>query len=169
MENAARNNAPDILSASDVSQRGWTTLRRRLLLIITVALLPIVLVSLFQGTERVQRDVNDVRDQLTQSAKASAENYQSVFSSGEQIMRAMGSLSDVRQMTGDCDGILADAMIGVSYFTNLSRANADGTLVCSAMPLARGINIKSQDVFVQAQKTDGLVVSPLLVSRATGL
>ena len=144
-------------------------MRRRLLLIITVALLPIVLVSLFQGTERVQRDVNDVRDQLTQSAKASAENYQSVFSSGEQIMRAMGSLSDVRQMTGDCDGILADAMIGVSYFTNLSRANADGTLVCSAMPLARGINIKSQDVFVQAQKTDGLVVSPLLVSRATGL
>ena len=110
-------------------------MRRRLLLIITVALLPIVLVSLFQGTERVQRDVKDVRDQLTQSAKASAENYQSVFSSGEQIMRAMGSLSDVRQMTGDCDGILADAMIGVSYFTNLSRANADARALAPSVPM----------------------------------
>jgi hypothetical protein len=169
VENAVRNNGPDILPTTDVSQRGWTTLRRRLLLIITIALLPIVLVSLFQGIERVERDVDDVRAQLPQSARASAEYYQSVFSSGEQIMRAMGSLNDVRQMSENCDGILADAMIGVSYFTNLSRATADGTIICSALPNAKGINIKSQGAFLQAQKSDGLVVSPLLVSRATGL
>jgi two-component sensor histidine kinase len=170
VENAVRNNnVPEILPATDVLQRGLTTLRRRLLLIITIALLPIVLVSLFQGIERVQRDVNDVRAQLPQSARAFAEYYQSVFSSGEQIMRAMGSLNDVRQMSENCDGILADAMIGVSYFTNLSRAGADGTIICSALPNAKGINIKSQGAFLQAQKSDGLVVSPLLVSRATGL
>jgi len=170
VENAVRSNAPDIPSASDSSHRGWTTLRRRLLLIITIALLPIVLVSVLQGIERVQRDVNDVRAQLTQSARASAETYQSVFSSGEQIMRAMGSLADVRQMGPNCDSILADAMIGVSYFTNLSRADSRGTLVCSALPLAKGININTRgSSFLQAQKSDGLVVSPLLVSRATGL
>jgi len=170
VENAVRSNAPDIPSASDSSHRGWTTLRRRLLLIITIALLPIVLVSVLQGIERVQRDVNDVRAQLTQSARASAETYQSVFSSGEQIMRAMGSLADVRQMAPNCDSILADAMIGVSYFTNLSRADSRGTLVCSALPLAKGININTRgSSFLQAQKSDGLVVSPLLVSRATGL
>jgi two-component sensor histidine kinase len=139
-----------------------------MLLIVTIALLPIVLVSVLQGIERVQRDANDVRAQLTQSARASAEGYQSVFSSAEQIMRAMGSLTDVRQVSANCDSILADAMIGVSYFTNLSRADADGTLVCSALPLAKGINIKNQVTFLEAQKTDGLVVSPLLVSRATG-
>jgi two-component sensor histidine kinase len=169
VENAVRNNGPDIPPTTDVSQRGWTTLRRRLLLIITIALLPIVLVSLFQGIERVERDVDDVRAQLPQSARASAEYYESVFSSGEQIMRAMGSLKDVRQMSENCDGILADAMIGVSYFTNLSRAAADGTIICSALPNAKGINIKSQGAFLQAQKSDGLVVSPLLVSRASGL
>ncbi len=169
MENAVRNSAADILSASDVSQRGWTTLRRRLLLIVTIALLPIALVSLFQGIARVQRDVDDVRVQLSQSARTSAGNYQSVFSSGEQIMRAMGSLADVRQMNGNCDSILADAMIGVSYFTNLSRADASGMLACSALPLAKGINISTQVTFQQARKSDGLVVSPLLLSRATGL
>jgi two-component sensor histidine kinase len=168
VENAVRNSAADIPSASDVSQPGWTTLRRRLLLIITIALLPIVMVSLFQGAERVQRDVNDVRAQLTTSAKAAAEDYKSVFSSGEQILRAMGSLSDVREMTGNCDSILADAMVGVNYFTNLSRANADGTLVCSALPLAKGVNIKTVGIFQQVQKTNGLVVSPVIVSRATG-
>jgi two-component sensor histidine kinase len=81
----------------------------------------------------------------------------------------MGSISDVRQMTGNCDGILADAMIGVSYFSNLSRVDAHGVLVCSALPLAKGINISDLQTFHDAQKTQGLVVSPLLVSRATGL
>ena len=135
-----------------------------------MALLPIALVSVFQGVARVQRDVSDVRAELTQSAKAAAENYQSIFISGEQILRAMGSISDVRQMNGNCDGILADAMIGVSYFSNLSRLDSSGTLVCSALPLAKGINIRARSsTFQEAQKTDGLVVSPLLVSRVTGL
>jgi len=139
------------------------------MLIITIALLPIVVVSIFQGVERVQRDVNDVRAQLTQSAHSAAEDYESIFTAGEQIMRAMGSLSDVRQMNGNCDGVLADAMIGVSYFTNLSRMDSHGTLVCSALPLAKGVNIRDLSIFQEAQKKEGLVVSPLLVSRATGL
>ena len=148
---------------------GWTTLRRRLLLIVTIALLPIVLVSIFQGVERVQRDVNDVHAELTQSARTAADSYQSVFISGEQIMRAVGSLSDVRAMNGNCDAILADAMIGVSYFTNLSRVDADGNIICSALPLAKGLNIKTQPAFDGARKTNTLMVGTLLTSRATGL
>ncbi len=168
MENAVRNSAPDLQAATDDAARGWTTLRRRLLLIITIALLPIVLVSLYQGVERVRRDIGDVRAQLAQSARTSAEEYESVLRSGEQIMRAMGSLADVRQMNGNCDGILSDAMIGVSYFSNLVRIDADGILVCSGLPLAKGVNMRDLSTFQQAQKTSGLAVSPLLVSRATG-
>ena len=169
MENAVRNSLHDIPPAPEALPHGWTTLRRRLLLIVTIALLPIVLVSIFQGVERVQRDVDDVRAQLTQSAKSTAENYQSVFNAGEQIMRAVGSIADVRAMTGNCDSILADAMIGVSYFTNLSRVDTNGTLMCSALPLAKGINIKDRDTFQQAKKSNELIVTPLTVSRATGL
>jgi two-component sensor histidine kinase len=167
VENAARNSSPDLVSAEGHAG-SWSTLRRRLLLIVTIALLPIVLVSVFQGIERVQRDVRDVREALTQSARASAQDYQSVFLSGEQILRAMGSISDVRLMNGNCDGILADAMIGVSYFSNLSRMDAGGTLVCSALPLAKGINVGSTQTFRDAQKSDGLQVSPVIASRVAG-
>ena len=111
MENAVRNSVHEIPSAPEALPSGWTTLRRRLLLIVTIALIPIIVVSIFQGVERVQRDVDDVRAQLTQSAKSTAENFQNVFGSGEQIMRAMGSIADVRAMTGNCDSILADTMV----------------------------------------------------------
>ena len=168
MENGVRNSVHEIPSTPEALPRGWTTLRRRLLLIVTIALIPIVVVSLFQGVERVQRDVDDVRAQLTQSARSTAETYQNVFSSGEQIMRAVGSIADVRAMTGNCDSIMADTMVGVSYFTNLSRVNAAGTIMCSAMVMAKNVNIRDVPVFQQAQKTNAMVVSTLLKSRATG-
>lgn len=168
MENAARNSAHDIPSTSEALPRGWSTLRRRLLLIVTIALIPIVVVSIFQGVGRVQRDFGDVRDQLTNGANSTAENYQNVFGSGEQIMRAVGSIADVRAMTGNCDAIMADTMVGVRYFTNLSRVDANGTIRCSAMALAKSVNISDIPTFQETKKTGAMVVSPLLVSRATG-
>ena len=64
----------------------------------------------------------------------------------------MGSLSDVRDMSGNCDGILADTLIGVRYFTNLTRIDASGRVVCSAMPLAKGLNVKDMRCFQAAAK-----------------
>ena len=164
MENAVSNNA---IESESASSRGWT-LRQRLIVIITIALLPIVVVSVLQGLERVQRDERDVREQLVQSARSNAEVYQGIFTSAGQILRAMGSLSDVRDMNGNCDTILADAMIGVSYFSNLSRVDSKGTVVCSALPLAKGVTLRNLQVFQAARTASGLVVSPMLVSRATG-
>ena len=166
MENAAPNNPYQSVSQG-VPDPSWT-LRRRLLIIITIALLPIVAVSLFQGVERVKRDTEDVRAQLIQSARTTAAGAQEVLNAGEQILRAMGSLQDVRDMSGNCDGIMADAMIGVSYFTNLSRIDAKGTLVCSAVPLSKGINIGKLPIFQQVREAKSVVVGTRSISLASG-
>ena len=166
MENAAQNNSHQTVSQG-VPDPGWT-LRRRLLVIITIALLPIVAVSLFQGVERVKRDTEDVRAQLIQSARTSASSTQEVLNAGEQILRAMGSLQDVRDMSGNCDGIMADAMIGVSYFTNLSRIDAKGTLVCSAVPLSKGINIARLPIFQAVKTAKSVVVGTRSISLSSG-
>src|SRR6185312_16629735 len=77
VENAAPNNSHQSVSQG-VPDPGWT-LRRRLLVIITIALLPIVAVSLFQGVELVKRDTEDVRAQLIQSARTTAAGAQEVL------------------------------------------------------------------------------------------
>jgi len=164
VENAAPNNLPDSATPSD---RGWT-LRQRLLLIITIALLPVAVVNVFQGVERVKRDTQDVSAQLIQSARATAADQDSVLASGEQILRAMGALKDVREISGNCDSIMADAMIGVSYFSNLSRIDANGVLVCSAVPLSKGINISKLPIFTAVKATKGVVVGTKAVGLASG-
>src|ERR1700722_18481859 len=166
VENAAPNNSY-LAQPSSVPDLSWT-LRRRLLVIITIALLPIVAVRLIQGVERVKRDTDDVRAQLIQSARTTAASEQEVLNAGEQILRAMGSLQDVRDMSGNCDGIMADAMIGVSYFTNLSRIDANGTLVCSAVPLSKGINIGKLPIFAAVKASKSVVVGTRSISLASG-
>jgi two-component sensor histidine kinase len=161
VENAVPSNA-----LTD-SGRGWT-LRQRLLLIITLALLPIALVSVLQGVDRAKRDITDVQSLLIQSARATSDGEKSMLDAGEQILRAVGSLKDVRDVSENCDSDLADAMIGVDYFSNLSRIDANGSVVCSALPLAKGINISDLKQFRDARSGRAMAVSPQLISRATG-
>ena len=146
---------------------GWT-LRRRLQAIITLALLPVVLVSIFQGVERARLDIANVHDRLQQSARTVAAGDQNLLAAAEQVLRAVGSLSEVRGMNGNCDGVLADTLIGVRYFSNLTRIDANGRVACSAMALARGLSVKDYQVFKDARKTGQMVVSNELVSRVTG-
>ena len=146
---------------------GWT-LRRRLQAIITLALLPVVLVSIFQGVARANSTSPTSVTRLLQSARTVAAGDQNLLAAAEQVLRAVGSLSEVRGMNGNCDGVLADTLIGVRYFSNLSRIDADGRVACSAMALAHGLSVKEYAVFKEAQKSDGMVVSNELINRVTG-
>ena len=164
---SAPANRPRSAASSISPEPGWT-LRRRLQFIITIALLPIAVVSILQGVARARLDVNMVRERLVQSAKATAASDENLLASADQILRAVGSLPDVRDISGDCDSILADTLVGVRYFSNLSRVDADGRVVCSAMPLAKGLAISDMEIFQQARKSTALVVSGEIKSRVTG-
>ncbi|HEX4271492.1 MAG TPA: sensor histidine kinase [Rhizomicrobium sp.] len=155
------------MSQAGAREPGWT-LRRRLQAIITFALLPVVLVSIFQGVARARLDIGTVHDRLIQSARAVASGDENLLAAAEQVLRAVGSLSEVRGMNGNCDGVLSDTLIGVRYFSNLTRIDENGRVACSAMALARGQDVKDYAVFQAAQKTDAMTVSNEMTSRVTG-
>jgi two-component sensor histidine kinase len=146
---------------------GWT-LRQRLQIIITLALLPVVLVSIFQGVARVRLDIANVHDRLLQSARTVAAGDQNLLAAAEQVLRAVGSLSEVRGISGNCDGVLADTLIGVRYFSNLARIDENGRVACSAMALARGLNVSDYQIFKDARQSSQMTVSNELISRVTG-
>jgi two-component sensor histidine kinase len=162
---APEKNAPNNLSPAPES--GWT-LRQRLQAIITMALLPVALVSIFQGMTRASSNIAAAQERLVQSAHAAAGSDQNLLASAEQILRAVGSLSDVRNISANCDGVLADMLIGVRYFSNLSRLDAHGRVVCSALVLAKGLDASGYDIFKNARTTTGMTVSGQLQSQVTG-
>src|ERR1700754_2831827 len=142
---------------------GWT-LRQRLQVLIPLALLPVVLVSLFQGVARARLDMATVHERLLQSARTVAAGDQNLLAAAEQVLRAVASLSEVRGMNGNCDGVLADTLIGVRYFSNLARIDENGQVVCSALALAKGLNASEYDMFKDAKNTGAMTVSGELQS-----
>ncbi|RZA12613.1 MAG: hypothetical protein EOP93_21630, partial [Lysobacteraceae bacterium] len=166
-EKSAQSSAAGSDTLTPAPDAGWT-LRQRMQVIVTLALLPVVLVSIFQGVARARMDIANVHDRLVQSARTVATSDENLLASAEQVLRAVGSLSDVRGMQGNCDGVLADTLIGVRYFSNLTRMDAKGNVVCSAMALARGINVADYEIFQQARKTNAMTVSQEITRRVTG-
>jgi two-component sensor histidine kinase len=139
-------------------EKGWT-LRLRLLVTVTCALLPIAIISVLQGAERARLDVAALHEQLIESASIAATNEENILASGEQVARAVGNLSDVRNNSADCNIVLSDALIGVRFFLNLSRIDAHGRVTCSALPAARGTSVDQRAIFQQARNASTFLVS----------
>jgi two-component sensor histidine kinase len=156
---------------SDVSKElpidtGWS-LRVRLLVTVTIALLPIVVLSVLQGVDRARHEIADARARLSETARAAATPEENMLSASEQILRALANMNDVRQVTAGCNHDLADALHGLSFFTNISRLDANGTVVCAALPASVGRSARARTVWREAQASTGFVVSGEIHSPVT--
>jgi two-component sensor histidine kinase len=134
------------------------------LVFVTVALLPIAIVSIFQGIERARADSTNVHDRLTQSAQSLAADENNLLASAEQIARAVSSVGAVRWISTGCDTVLKDALVGITYFGNLARIDQNGMVRCSALPDAKGLSLASLPIFQQARRSNEFVVSGELPS-----
>ena len=72
------------------------SLRTRLLFVVIIALLPAAIVSVVQGLDRIQRDAEEVRALLVQTARATASDEQNLLALAEQILRTHANQPVVR-------------------------------------------------------------------------
>jgi two-component sensor histidine kinase len=140
------------------SASGWS-LRIRLLVTVTIALLPIAALSVLQGMDRARHDTADARAQLAQTALAAATPEQNMLSAAEQILRALANMNEVRDVAAYCNHDLGEALRGLSFFTNITRLDANGTIVCAALPVSLGHSARSSPIWQQATQGPSFVVS----------
>src|SRR5947207_1853604 len=130
IQSAMATNTTDEAVFSRISD----SLRLRLWLIVSIALLPVVALSVWQGIERLKLDEADVQGELRQSALVAASDEQNIFSSGEQILRALANQENVRSGGATCGRSLSNAVAGLAFFPNIARVDAQGKVLCSALP-----------------------------------
>jgi two-component sensor histidine kinase len=130
-----------------------------------LALLPATALALIQGWDRVQRDLADIRNLLIQTAKATAAETETILASQEQIVRSLSNLPAVRAGTEDCAEALNNALKGLSYFTNIGRADADGDILCAAVPPDGPTNVSNRPWWPNADQRMGFFVTPQIYSN----
>jgi len=145
-----------------VTRRISDSLRLRLWLIVSVALLPVVVLSVWQGVERLKLDEADVQDELRQSALVAASDEQNIFSSAEQILRALSNQDDVRTGGPTCAHALSNAVAGLAFFPNIVRVDASGRMLCSALPSVNPDDASKQPWWTEVtERREFMITGPI--------
>jgi hypothetical protein len=136
-----------------------------LLLWIVLALVPAAILSVVHGLDRVQRDASDVHERLLQTARAAAADEENIFTSAEQILRAIANQPEVRNGTSDCRTSLAHALQGLTYYTNIARIDASGKVLCSAVAQpSPEPNVSNQPWWRDAVQATAFFITPQIYS-----
>ena len=164
---ARRPENPDEVAQEETAPvRVERSLRTRLLFVVIIALLPAAIVSVVQGLDRIQRDVEEVRELLVQTARATGSDEQNLLASAEQILRAHANQPEVRGGAPECSRALESALQGLSFFPNLARVDRDGNVVCAALP-NEPLNFRDSDWWGVARETPGFFINEPTFSPLT--
>ena len=106
-----------------------------------------------------------MRNLLIQTAKATASDTETLLASEEQILRSLSNLPEVREGTAECTTALTNAMKGLSYFTNIGRANANGEILCAAVPPEGTTDVSTRPWWPNADQRMGFFVTPQIYSN----
>ncbi len=109
------------------------SVRRRLILVILVAIMPIASACMLQGVLQIRRASEDAQHRLSQAAITAAGSVQNVFASAENVLQALKNSADVRNAGSECGPTLAGANLSVLFSANISLIGADGRVRCSAL------------------------------------
>jgi two-component sensor histidine kinase len=142
------------------------SLRIRLLFFVVLALLPAAAVSVVQGMDRIQRDQEDVRALLVQTARATASDEDNLLASAEQILRAHANQPEIRAAAPTCNEVLGAALEGLAFFPNIARISRDGVVVCAALPYD-AVTFTDRDWWPEAQSRPGFFITAPSISPIT--
>ncbi|MFG1394099.1 sensor histidine kinase [Xanthobacter agilis] len=141
------------------------SVRRRLIVMVLFALAPIAGLNFIQGALQLAAAQQEARQRLLQHAQADASTLEKAFASAENVLRALQNVADVREGGPSCPAILHGAVLSLPFASNISVLNANGTLVCSALPLSAR-NVAGESWWQQTRRGNSFVLSNRVFSRA---
>lgn len=122
-------------------------LRRMMLLLLLLALLPLGALALLQGMARLDRDSTAIGERLRESALFTAFAEQSVVDAAEGVLRLLSDNPDIRSGNAEtCSAKLREALSHFGAYANFTRTNADGDIYCSALPIQKPVALPSEDM-----------------------
>lgn len=147
----------------------WTarTLRNGLVLVVIAALLPMSILSIWQGREAW----NDARvlaaNQLRIKAWLIAESERDAFDRARQAIQFAKTARSVRTMDAQCSNVLADTLAGTSGVLNIVRSDAAGRARCSALSFKGTENFAREDWWQKAIKVVGVSLGDPIIGQIT--
>lgn len=121
-------------SAAGQPRTLFDSVRRRLILVVLLALAPIAALNIVQGLMQLRNAEDDARQRLIQHALAAAAAQQNVIASAENVLYALKNVDDVRTSGPSCTATLRGATISLPFAANIGVVDPAGVVTCAALP-----------------------------------
>lgn len=145
------------------------SLRVRLLLLVTLALLPILFLMLHTHQDQRHLAVTEVQQTALQLARLAANDQQRLLEGARQLLVVLAQLPSVQNHdAAACSLFMAGLLPQYPLYENLGAADLDGDIFCSAIPSTSRPNVVDRPWFQQAFETRDFVSGDYIIARITG-
>lgn len=147
------------------------SLRARMLLLVAFAMIPAYLLIGYSTLEDKASAEIMAQQQTRQLAIMVAAEQQRVIDSGRQLLATFASLPLARDadMLPRCPATLARIREQNPVFANIGMTDAQGTLLCSALPADRPVSYADFAWFRRAGESGGFAVGDYRLGRLSGI
>ena len=109
------------------------TIRKSLIFLVLLAVLPALAILLYTGRELRSRVVNDAENYALRQVQAMAAHHERVVDNARLLLMTLAKSSEVRSLDADaCQALLADILDRNTAYVSLSLADVDGRILVAA-------------------------------------
>lgn len=130
-----------------------TSLRVRLLLMITVVIIPVFII-LFNSIEELrQREEKNAYQNAMQVAKAVSQANWQLIEVTKLLSEVLARLSEVQKTDiAACNELFAELLQQYPHYNNIALANTQGDIIASGLPMEEELNVMDYLLFISAKE-----------------
>ncbi|GGC13842.1 hybrid sensor histidine kinase/response regulator [Pseudoduganella buxea] len=126
------------------------SLRRRLILLVALAITPMAAMTVLTGLREREHAIEVARENLQRVANLAAANEAQSLEGARQILRDLSSVPDILGNSDDCSVLLSDILSKNTDYVNFGLIRLNGDVTCSAVSSVGLVNLADRAHFRRA-------------------
>ena len=144
------------------------SLRTRLLLLVLLAVIPALGLTLYTNLEERQLRKALVQEHAMRLSRLVSADYERLIEDARQLLVTLARLPAVRERNrAACNALFADLLTQHSSYANLGVIDADGNVICTAVPITDQVYLGDRVYFRRALETRDFAIGEYQVGRIT--
>jgi signal transduction histidine kinase len=145
------------------------SVRARLLLLVLLAVIPALGLALYTNLEERQLRKTQVEEQAMRLSRLVSADHERLIEDARQLLVTLAAFPAVRDRNrAACNTLFADLLARRSSYANLAVVDADGNVICTALPMTGQVYVGDRVYFQRALETRDFAIGEYQVGRVTG-
>jgi hypothetical protein len=129
------------------------SLRRRLLLLFLLAVMPVLVLIMVTNIEQRQMAAQGVRTEALRLIQLTTSQHEHYIEGVKQLLIALAQLPSVRSQDAEaCSTLFSDLFKRYPYYTTLGVANLEGNSFCSPLRASGPVNLLDRAYYQSAHQ-----------------